>query len=417
MGCAMTKKRAALLVLIMLILQIFVAGCWDYIEYEQMALVVGMGVDIDNSTKQLTETHQILNPQRSSGSESPGSSSSKTGLVFSATDYSNYGAIDKLQQVILNRMFYGYLRVFILGEGAAQSSLADQVQFLNRTPVVRDTAYFLIASGTAEKVLSTVEENSSNPSSQTMTGLLKNAQETGAAFPVTVHDVAETLAVGGWEVTIPRVISNAEDSSRTLAGGSGDGINIDEKYRGGLKISGMAAFKGDKFAGWLNEKETLGFGWITGKNIEAYKVVPDQPGSTQADMLYFRIDKSGSKIKPELVNNQPVINVEVNVQATLRKYYTNSGPEIIDPQEITALEKELTDSIQSDIQAALTQGQTELQSDIFGFGFAFFRKYPDLWNTQYEKLWPDLYPDIPVNVTVKATVNDTGGNIRQLIVK
>jgi germination protein, Ger(x)C family len=411
------KARIALLVLTMLILQLFVTGCWDYIEYEQMAQVVGIGVDIDPATKQVTVSHQYLNPQRTQGSESSGASSSKTGLVFSATDNSNYGAVARLQQITLNRMFYGYLRVFIVGEGTARSSLADQIELLDRTPVVRDTAYFLIASGTAEKVLSTVEEDSSNPSSQTMVGLLKNAGAIGTAFPVTIHDVTEMLAVGGWEVTAPRVISTAEDSSRTIIGGSDDGLRIDEKYKGGLRISGMAAFKGDTLVGWLDEKQTLGFGWITGKNITAYKIIPNQPGTSQSDMLYFRIDKSGSKIKPELVNNEPVINLDVNVNATLRKYYTNGGSVMLDPQEVTAIEKELTESIQSDIQAALTQGQTELQSDIFGFGFAFFRKYPDLWNTKYEKIWPDIYPDVPVHVSVKVKIRDTGANIRELIVK
>ncbi|MEA4924281.1 MAG: Ger(x)C family spore germination protein [Syntrophomonadaceae bacterium] len=411
------KKKIALLVLTMLTLQIFVTGCWDYIEYEQMAQVIGIGVDIDNTTKQLTVSHQYLNPQRSNGAESSGTAPSKIGLAFSATDYSNYGAVATLQQVTLNRMFYGYLKVFILGEEAVQNSLADQIDVLDRTPVIRETAYFLVASGTAEKVLCTVEENSSNPSSQIMCGLLKNAGEIGTAFPVTIHDVAEMLAVGGWEVTIPRVISTAEDSNRTITGGSDDIARIDEKYKGGLKISGMAAFKGDKFAGWLDEKETLGFGWITGKNITAYKVIPDQIGTNQSDMLYFRTSKSGSKIKPELVNNEPVINVDVNVEATLRKYYTNDDSVILEPQAITAIEKELTESIRSDIQAALSQGQTELKSDIFGFGFAFFRKYPKLWNTRYEKIWSDIYPDIPVNVTVKVKVRDTGSNIRRLIVK
>ena len=413
----MSQKNIPLIIL--LILLIFVSGCWDYNEYENLAQVVGIAVDFDNKSRQTTLTDQYLISSGSKVSANSGSgpSSGKSGMIYSATDKTLYDAVLDIQQVVMKKLFYGYLKVFILGEEAARYNLVDQSELMDRTPLIRDTAYFLVCSGKAEKVLSTADENNMMTSSEFIADLLKNSKATGAAFPVTIHDVTEMLAIGGLEVTIPRVISTAQDSGKSETVGSLDNIRIDERYKGALRVSGMAAFKGDKFAGWLNEKETMGFGWITGKNMTAYKVSAEPTGTDPSEILYFHIIKSGSKMKVKLVDGEPDISVTVSATADLRKYYSQMGSDYLAPGEVKMMEQVLADSIRSDIQAALTRGQGELQSDIFGFGFAFFRKYPGLWKSEYVKIWPAIYPDIPVHVTVKTTVINTGANIRKLIIK
>jgi spore germination protein KC len=410
----MKKKFMLLLILLMLF---FVSGCWDYVEYENIAQIVGIGVDFNKKTQETTITQQILVPVNSRGSQGAGPPSSKTGMIYSATDKTDYEALPKLQQVMMKRLFYGYLRTLILGEECAKYNFPNQNELLDRTPPIRETAYMLMCSGKAEKVLSTVEENSATPSSQFISSLVNNSKATGAAFPVTLHDASELLAISGWEVTIPRVISSAPEKTKLIAGGNADGVRIDEKYKGGFRISGMGAFKGNKFVGWLNEKETRGFGFITGKKMTAYKVSSKPAGTDPADILYFRLNKSGGKIKAKLVNDEPTISVDVSVTAELRKYYSGKGSDFLSPEENKMAEQVLANSIRSDIKAALTRGQSELKSDIFGFGFAFFRKNPGLWKSQYEKIWPDIYPDLPVQVTVKTKVINTGTNIRKFTIK
>jgi len=409
------KKRIALL-LILLVLQISICGCWDYTEYENIAQVEGIAVDFDNSTKETTMTQQYIVPKSTKKSDSLGGSSGETGIVYSAKAKTLFDALSKLQQVMIKRIFYGYLKVFILGEEASRYNLMDIIDLNDRSPVIRDTAYFVVASGNAQKVLSTVDENTAKTSSEIISGLVNNSKTTGTAFPVTIHDVTEMLAIGGWEVAVPRVISTADDI-KPEAGQTQDDVFLAEKSEGGLRVSGMAAFKGDKFVGWLNEKESVGLGLIMGKKLTMYQVSQRPAGTDPADILYFRIDSSKGKIKAKLVNGEPEIQVNVSIVADLRKYYTDQGSEFLTPEELTRLEKELEDSIRSDIQAALIRGQNELESDIFGFGFAFFREYPRLWQTDYETKWPDIFPDVPVDVTVKVKIQHTGTNIRKLIVK
>ncbi len=410
-------KNKMILLSLLLIFLIFISGCWDYSEYESIAQVIGIAVDFDNKTKQTTTTHQYLFPKSSRGADSSGGASGKMGTVYSATGNTLYEGLSKLQQVVVKRIFYGYLKVLVIGEEAARYNLLDQVELMDRTPLIRDTAYFVVCSGKAAKVLSTVDENSMMPSSQLIFNLVNTSRLTGVAFPVTIHDVAEILAISGWEVTIPRIISTAPDASKSIVSGTQNNIRLDEKYKGGFRLAGMAAFKGDKFAGWLDEKETLGFGWITGKPVRSYQVSVKPAGTDPSEVIYFRIAKSKSKIKPKLVDHEPMISVEVSVTSDVRKYFSGKGSDYLTPEELKHMEKLLTDSIRSDIKAALIRGQTELKSDIFGFGFAFFREYPHEWQNEYEKMWTQIYSDVPVEVKVKAKIVNTGSNIRKFVVK
>jgi spore germination protein KC len=81
------------------------------------------------------------------------------------------------------------------------------------------------------------------------------------------------------------------------------------------------------------------------------------------------------------------------------------------------MERELSDSIRDDIEASLRKAQKELKTDIFGFGFSFYRKYPKLWHKEYEQKWEDIFPELPVTVHVDAKVINTGVTFRRFIFK
>jgi spore germination protein KC len=78
------------------------------------------------------------------------------------------------------------------------------------------------------------------------------------------------------------------------------------------------------------------------------------------------------------------------------------------------MEAKLADNVRSEIKAALKKGQKELKTDIFGFGFALYRKYPRLWHKEYEKKWQDLFPDVTINIDVRAKILNTGTGIKKI---
>jgi len=412
-------KKRMLLVTLLIILSLILSGCWDYVEYEDLAQIVGLGMDYNNESHEITISIQYpsIKKGKSGSSESSGATAGSQWIVHSATDTTLLGAFIKLQEAVPKKLFYGYLKVIILGEDAAKYNLMEIIDEFNRTPSVHSSTYIVISSGKAEDVLKTVDPSHIS-SGLDLYDLIHLAKNTGAAYPVTLIDFTQMLAIAGWEATAPRVISIAAKSEKEEAkGGTQSKLKFNEERIGTQRIAGMAVFKGEKFVGWLEEKESRGLGWITNKKQTPFTTSEKAGEASTEDMLYYSVTEATGKIKVQMVNDKPIIYVNVKVNADLRKYYRNKGADFLSSEEVSSAEQMLSDIIRSDIDAALQKGQKELKSDIFGFGFALFRKDPKLWQNEYEAKWDDVFPDIPVNINVDVKITNTGITIKRLITK
>lgn len=414
------KLRFLLLVLI-IFCSTLLPGCWDYEEYEDLIQVSAIGIDFDKESGETTFTVQYIPTTKGvGGGQSSGSSPQKPAVVHSATDKSIYDALSKLQQVIYKKLFYGYLKVLVIGEDAAKHNLVDIIELHDRTPVIRPTSFIIITSGKAEDVISTFDASMIASSSEEIFNLINIGGNVGAAYPVTVQRFTETLAVPGIEATAPRVITVSKKPRPDPKGGTEGNIRHDEEREGDHRVAGIAAFKRDKFIGWLNEQESLGFGWITGKKILAYKVSEKEGKSDKVDtenIIFYRTVRSKGEIKVQTKHGKPVFQVNVKIVADLRKYYSRSGSEFLTPKVISLMEKKLSESIRADIRAALNKGQRQFKSDIFGFGFALYREDTELWRREYEKKWDKIFPALPITINVKAKIINTGTNNRNFVLK
>ncbi|HEX3029851.1 MAG TPA: Ger(x)C family spore germination C-terminal domain-containing protein, partial [Clostridia bacterium] len=256
----------------------------------------------------------------------------------------------------------------------------------------------------------------SSPSGQEIFNLINLSSSSNASYPITVQDFLEMLSIGGLEATAPYITTTAKNNEAPKAKGGREGpYELDMQREGDEILTATAVFKGDRFIGLLNNSENLGYGWITGKAIKSYKT--SCVSENNEDVLYYRVGKSKSKKEVKIIGGKPVISISVSAAGSLSKYYSGKGSEYLSPDQIKNAEKKLSESIRNDINEALTKAQKEYKSDIFGFGFALFRKNPKLWRDVYEKEWEDIFPDISVNVSVKSKIINTGSNIRKLDIK
>ncbi|BBB91484.1 MAG TPA: Ger(x)C family spore germination protein [Methylomusa anaerophila] len=423
-------NKRIFLIAVHILLSLVLSGCWDYIEYEDMAQVVGIGVDYNAESEQSTITiqYQPIKKGRSGMSNSSQGRESQ-GIVHSATDKTFLGALAKIQEIAPKRLFFGYTQVLLVGEEAAKHNIMEVIDLLDRSPALVSTSSIAVTAGKAEDVLKTADPADIMPSAPAIYKLIHLSPNTGVAYPVTVNKFTEMLAIGGWEAVAPRVVSVEAKSQQQDTKGKTQAktptaqdetpanVTFNGEHTGAYTVTGMAAFKGDKFVGWLDEKESMGLNWIMGKKMLNYKFSETSDQAGPGDALYFHVLESKGKIKVQLDSGQPVIYVNVAVKAALRKYYQGEGPDFISAAEVSAEEQGLADSVRSDIEAALQKGQKELQTDIFGFGFALFRESPRLWKSEYEAKWADIYPAIPVKINVEAKVINTGANIKKLIIK
>jgi len=412
------NTRMLLLACTMLI-SLVLPGCWDYAEYEDFVQIIGMGMDYNNETQEITLT--ILYQPTEGKSSSQPSSATKSGgqqITHSATDKTFIGAATRLQEVVHKKLFYGYVKTVVISEEAAKYNMMDAIDLFDRSPSIHSSAYLAITSGKAADVIKTIDPYQTISSAEKIHDLIYFAPNTGLAYVVTINTFKEMLAIGGWEATVPHIIAIAAKSQKEETKSSiHEQLMLNEERTGAHRVSGLAAFKGDKFVGWLDEKESRGFSWITGKKIQYYTVSePSSVGGTD-EILYYAVTDSNNKINVQMENVTPVIYVDVKATAVLRKFSRDKSSEFLSLEEISIAEQKLADHIRSDVDAALNKGQKELQSDIFGFGFAVFRESPPLWKNEYEAKWTDIFPDIPVHITIDVSIPNTGTNIKRLLIK
>lgn len=422
------SKRIIVLFTVYLLLPLVLSGCWDYVEYEDLAQITVFGTDYNPQSDEITVTIQYPSIKREKGGGAGGAESGgPQWVVYSATAKNTIEAITKLQNSVPQKLFYGYIKIFIVGEEMAKYKFRESINLIDRTPVMRSSGFIALAEGKAEDVIKTIDPSQLS-SGDKIYKLIQLIDESGTANAVTVNEIIEDMAIGGLEPAMP--VIKSEEASDELSGSTGnkesgksrqsqggqETSRSHKEHPGTLRIDGMAAFQGDKLVGRLNTPESRGLMLIRGKKMHAF-IVSDAAGEAGVEQLYFRILESKSAVKVRLENGQPTIAVNVKVKADLRKYYGKEGSDIIFAEALAQTEEKLTESIREDIEAALKRGQRELRTDIFGFGFALYRKYPRSWKENYAEQWTDLYPEIPVTVQVEAKVVNTGINIRKLFNK
>lgn len=402
-------------------------GCWDYTEYEEMTQIYSLGIDLNRKSNEITLTLQYIPIVKSSGEKSM---DINRGTVYSASGLTIVDALNKLQQVSPNKLFFGYLQVILISEDAAQCMMKDIIEYIERTPSIRNSVGIIIVPGSAEGTIATRDPNSVISSGKKIRMLLNSAKNNGNTYSVTLHDFLQMMTNEGIEAIAPGIITTPpiRDSGSALGGAQKD-IRFAVEKQGNIMTNGVAAFKKDKFVGWLNDRETLGLNWILGNAINVYEASNTDGAAANDDMsklplnadvnkmLYFYITNSSSKIKITIEDNKPAVYLKVKVKAALRKYYSDAGNEYIDSSITDSIEEKLKRNIYADIAAAIKRGKMELGVDIFQFGFNFYRQHPREWHKNYEESWDKIFKNTPVNVNVEVKVINTGSNIKKFFIK
>ena len=179
-------------------------------------------------------------------------------------------------------------------------------------------------------------------------------------------------------------------------------IKIEKDEKGStLMLIGTAIFKKDKMVGKFDYKEGRGLLWVLGKVISGIITVP----CGEEDQIALEIIRSQSKVIPSIIDNSLKITIEIKEEGNLGEQ--QCPIDLTTPEAWSNLEKKKAESIRQEILAAIKKAQ-ELNTDVFGFGEAFYRKYPSLWKEQLEKNWDEFFPQLEVEVLVEAKLRRSG---------
>lgn len=356
------------ILVILIISQFCISGCWNYNEINNSAIPLAIGFDYKDNEAMFSM--QLAKP---STQESPGSSSEKA-LVVSAVGSNIIEADRRLMLSFPRTPIWSHAGTMVIGEGLASRDVGMIIDLLARNKNLRKTAnLYIFSGGTVDKCMETKMplEPYSVPALDKM---IKNQEQLlGIYVAATVNQFEEKLENPGIEATAPRV-------------------TIKNKL---LTLDGTAIFKGRKMAGVLNEKESRGFRYLSPKQINGGILTANYPRGSQ-NQIVMELIRSQASVKPKIGSH--TITMQIKIIAEGNYYGQNSAANILSAKNIKGMEEEFNREIAGDVEAAISKAQS-LECDIFGWGQETSRSQPAVWN-QVQNNWPSIFAGVKTDVTV-----------------
>ncbi|TGE34050.1 Ger(x)C family spore germination protein [Desulfosporosinus sp. Sb-LF] len=387
------RKRKVMLLLILMACSLFLNGCWDKQEVEELAPLVGVGFDLGQKPGTFLITEQYALPKKGAAA------SEIEGWTYSS-EVSSAREMNEMTSKLLNlQPFMGSLKVIVIGEDAAKVGFKDMLDFAQRLSEFRRSMYLVLAKGKAESLLNMKLRKGELPAM-----FLKSNIETGktiSTFP-TVR-LGHYLTVLGRKSTAP-ILPMIE----SIKPGDG-GIEYEAKDGDGAqeaRFQGSGVFREDRLIDFLTDDETKGYMWLENQVVQR---LINTVGLEESQVNFSgQVIKSRTKYKVNDNNGtielQYRIKVSISVDEVMGLKKRLSEPEWVDFMK--GAEKSFAKVIQKECELSIKK-ERELGLDFLGIGRHIEQRNPAYWKTVKDH-WEDDIADFPVSVNVEVTINHSG---------
>lgn len=406
---------AVRIVVIPLLACVLLAGCWDRREPEELAhaLVAGFDVDDEGLYEAIVQfPNTVIAAGGADGGDRGGAGGGGGGMrqrpfwTHSAKGRTPFEAVRNLSPTTTRLTVLSHVGLFLISEKLARHGIGAVVDFMKREPQVRLSAHAVIVDGDIKRLLDAEFPLEISPAEGLVRLIrLVRSERTITVDGSLVQKIVE-LARPGEEMTLSRIeVLEIGDSKMS---GQGQGTSTRSSLKPPAKVSGGAAFRGDKMVGWLDTRETRGWNWVLGKGQRG-PVLLQAPGGEGL----VTIDLLGSKsvIEPVVDGTEIRMRVKVKVYGHIEDLTESRSnarlPDLRDPEVITSLRRRLSQVIRNDMEISIAKAQ-ELGADIFGFGNAVYRKHPKAWKELAAERWDELFKNLPVDISIEAIIARPG---------
>jgi spore germination protein KC len=368
---------------------ILLSGCWDRTEVNDLALIIGLGIDQTKDGKIMITAELAVPKAVGGGGQTMGGGGGGGGgetIVSSGTGATVADAISNLQEKLSRRVFWGHTKAIVFGEKAAKAGIRQHLDFLSRNPQIRLRSIVLVSKGTAKSVLELLP-----PIEQSSAEVMRELSESELLLRVTIRDALQMLSSDAGAAALPMVkILQPEKGKKDL-----ETVAF---------IQRTAIFKKDKMIGDIDDKLTRGVLWLRNEIKQANITITlkGEKGNITATMI---------RAHTEFIPKYEKGKWKMIVKATSEDDIILNGTKLnlINPKYTKMIEKELENEINKRIRDALKKAQKEMKADIFGFAEIFHRKYPREWN-KVKNRWEEIFPTVEVVVQTKSYVRRPGVN-------
>lgn len=276
-------------IFIILFLIIFITGCYNYVEINNLVIISGIGIDYQDESF-------ILSVEALYNEEKDG----ETGKVFTSSGKTLTDAFNELSMKLDKEPYLTHLKVIVISKNVANKQMNSLFDFFLRNNQIRNIFNVVIAeNATPEEILNT-HSKLFKVSSERIKDLLENNQYSNYISKNTYFK---------------KIVSNYLSKEKNITLSS---IKKDEDE---LQLSNLYIFNNKKITGKLSNDDANILSLIDNKNVKSYFKSKCGDNKYTTISIYkskpkININKNGFKlvnnIQAEVIENDCNINLEKN---------------------------------------------------------------------------------------------------------
>ena len=367
-------------------------GCFSYKEINDLAIVNAIGISKENDMFKITI--QILNTKKPASVGGAENDSGDT-TIFTGKGKTILEAIDKTSLKSPKTLYLSHLDLVIVDEEIAKKGLLEIIDFLARDNISSKEFNILITKDSPEDVLKIITPLEISVSTNIYKSITTSEENIGYTKQTRYDKLLKMILEKGINPSIGGI---------KVKGDLKEGMDEDNlstsKASSDVILDGIAIFKSDKLVGWLNNKESSTFNFIT-NNIK--KTVINIPCND--NYIGIKVLDSNSNIRPNLNNNNLTITINIDIKASVNELNCNIN---LNKKELVKLEKKINNSLKKDINDLLDILKMEYKTDIIGFGNKVYKKYPTYFKKNKDKWDEEIFHNLKINIEIKTKLIDKG---------
>ena len=376
-----------------LLLCLLLAGCWDRRELNEISIMVGIG--IDRGEDGYLVSAQVVVPAEVSVRTNAGRSPI---TLIQAEGETIFEAFRKMTRESSRKLYPGHLQIFVLSEEVAREGIKDTLDLLSRDWEIRSDYYIVIArEQNAEQILQVKTPIDSIPANKLFETLQTSRKNWSATRTVTLQQLIDDISARGKEPVLTGIeMIGDPEIGKTKQ-------NVEEIVPAAiLRYDHLAVFKEDRLNGWLDGEESEAYNYITGSIRSTVEPVACPAG----DKLTVEVSRAGSDVRAKMSGGLPHIDVRISVKGSIGS--VSCDIDLTRRETIRELEHILGQELKSSAEKTIQTLKDDYSADIFGFGEAIRRSYPEEWKNLKED-WADTgFSELPVTVKVDVKILDAG---------